>query len=85
MCLKYNIDEDKENKALVGPEMVKQHSSAWNDSHKVASITGSTMFRAIVLSRLREQKEHHGKAFKGEQSQIYLSCRPYLITAWQMT
>ena len=72
ICLR-KLDEDCLNqvpdKSLLC-EVLKQRSEEWFDLRKNAVVTGSSIHRALGVSTLKEQKEHHDKVFKGIEKKL---------------
>ena len=48
------------------PQFMKQHSDLWMDFHKSFQLTGSTMYNALGLRTLIDQKLHYRKYVKKE-------------------
>ena len=51
---------------LENPEFIKQRSDLWMAFHQDAKITGSTMYNALGMRSLKEQKEHYKKFIRKE-------------------
>ena len=62
ICL---IDQSHESVTSENPEHIKQRSPAWDDLRKNAKVTGSSLYKALGMRSLKEQKEHFDKVYDG--------------------
>jgi hypothetical protein len=50
--------------------LTKQTSNEWHAIRDKAHVTGSTMYRALGLSTLKDQQNHHSKIFHGKTAEV---------------
>ena len=74
ICLK----EAADSQSSMDSTTVKQRSEHWHELRNGSRVTGSTLFRALGLSTLKEQKEHHDKVYKGIETPIPEHLSPLL-------
>ena len=67
MCLRELSEHNTD--APLDPSIIKQRSQDWHDLRNNAVITGSSFHRALGISKLKDQKEHYDKIFRGVVSQ----------------
>ena len=70
VCLKYNADKLVDRNDPLQTDLVKQNSETWYGLRQEAKVTGTTIYRALGLSTLCEQKEHYAKQISGEDIPI---------------
>ena len=51
-------------------ENIKQRSDAWHDLRSGARVTGSTLYKTLGCSTLKDQQQHFNKAFKGHSPEV---------------
>ena len=54
------------NSMLENPQFMKQQSNLWMEFHKGFKITDSTMYSALGLHTLKDQKDHYRQFIKKE-------------------
>ena len=50
--------------------LIKQHTEAWHKLRQGAVVTGSTMYSALGLRSLKEQKQHYDQVYEGKQTAV---------------
>ena len=58
---------------LEHPEFIKQRSDLWMSLHEDCKITGSTMYNALEMRSLKDQKEHHKKFIRKENQDLEIT------------